>query len=104
MTKHMPELPQDHVWAGDAESRPPAQSPLLAGRRDASYWLLVDQLMHLGWYRLGRRAGTGHEWGFRYGHTVPDAPLDPDLTSAQERWITAVHEQTAMRRLLRELR
>jgi hypothetical protein len=103
MAKHEPELPTDHAWAGSAEWHPPAQASFLSGRSDASYWLLVDHLMHMGWYRLGQRPGSGREWGFRYGFTLPDHAADSALTATQERWITAAYEQTAMRRLLREV-
>lgn len=103
MAKHEPDLPTDHGRAGNAEWHSPAQTSLLAGRSDASYWLLVDHLMHMGWYRLGQRAGSAREWGFRYGFTLPDQTGDSALNAPQERWITAAYEQTAMRRLLREV-
>ena len=104
-----PDLPQDADWAGDTwpgdtAFQPPAPATFLAGRRDRSYWLLVDHLTHLGWYRLGRCAETGRAWGFRYGHTLPDRSGDAALTATNERWITAGYEKAAMRRLLRELR
>jgi hypothetical protein len=103
MAKHEPDLPNDDVWLGNAEWHSPAQTSLLAGRSDASYWLLVDHLMHMGWYRLGQRAGSGREWGFRKGFTLPDQAGDGTMNESQERWITAAYEQTAMRRLLREV-
>jgi hypothetical protein len=103
MAKHEPDLPTDHGWAGSAEWHPPTQTSFLAGRSDATYWLLVDHLMHMGWYRLGQRAGAAREWGFRYGFTLPDHAGDSGLNTSQERWIAAAYEQTAMRRLLREV-
>ena len=103
MAKHEPDPPPAHVWAGHTEWHPPAQTSFLTGRSDATYWLLVDHLMHMGWYRLGQRAGSAREWGFRYGFTLPDQTSDSALTTTQERWITAAYEQTAMRRLLREV-
>lgn len=103
MAKHEPDLPTDDVWPGKATWHSPAQTTLMAGRSDASYWLLVDHLMHMGWYRLGQRAGSAREWGFRYGFTLPDDSGDGTTTAPQERWIPAAYEQTAMRRLLREV-
>lgn len=103
MANRKPDLPQDHAWAENTEWRPPSETTFLNGRSDASYWLLVDQLMHLGWYRLGQRAGNEREWGFRHGFTLPDYGGDPTLGITQERWIPAFHEQTAMRRLLRDV-
>ncbi|MFN8662279.1 MAG: hypothetical protein U0075_10335 [Thermomicrobiales bacterium] len=103
MANHEPDLPQDHIWVGSSEWHPPTQATFLNGRRDATYWLLVDQLMHLGWYRLGQRPGNGREWGFRRGYTLPDSSGDSAPPARQERWIEAFYEQTAMRRLLRDV-
>jgi hypothetical protein len=66
---------------------------------DASYWKLVQQLMHLGWYRI--RTGPAQDpgkkrWGFREGHTI-------DGSDGQSRWVAARDEQTAMHILLSEL-
>jgi hypothetical protein len=60
---------------------------------DAPYWHLVQELMHLGWYRVG--PGPDYDpdrktWGFGEGH----------LTDAHRRqllWIPARDETTAMR-------
>ena len=103
MANRKPDLPQDSAWGTQSEWTPPTEATFLNGRRDAAYWLLVDQLMHLGWYRLGQRAGNAREWGFRRGYTLPDYGSDAVPGSPQERWISAFHEQTAMRRLLREV-
>jgi hypothetical protein len=103
LATHHLDLPQDADWPGDTTWRPAASATFLSGRRDRSYWLLVDHLMHLGWYRLGQRAGPARAWGFRRGYTLPDHAGDAALSETQERWITAVYEKTAMRRLLREL-
>ena len=90
---------EDASVGGSSAPRP----AFLSGRSDASYWLLVDQLMNPGWYRLGQRAGSEREWGFRYGYTIPDHAGDSAPSATQERWIRAFYEQTAMRRLLREV-
>lgn len=103
MAKHEPDLPTDDVWPGHPEWHSPAQTSLMTGRSDASYWLLVDHLMHMGWYRLGQRLGDAREWGFRQGFTLPDHAGDSTIMAPQERWIPAAYEQTAMRRLLREV-
>lgn len=72
---------------------------------ESEYWALVNQLMNLGWYRLGEGRDTaGKAWGFRAGHTLPvqghgsQPSPRPDV-----RWIVARSETSAMRRLLREL-
>ncbi|MCA9864364.1 MAG: hypothetical protein R2853_20185 [Thermomicrobiales bacterium] len=103
MAEHEPDLPVDAVLPGDTTWHSPAHTSLMSGRSDASYWLLVDHLMHMGWYRLGQRVGNSREWGFRKGFTLPDQAGDSDTAAPQERWITAAYEQTAMRRLLREV-
>lgn len=82
-------------------------APRYRHRIDTEYWLLVQQLMNAGWYRIGQdRDPARKQWGFRAGHTMPS----PSATSCgskprspEERWITANDEITAMRRLLREL-
>jgi hypothetical protein len=103
MASRKPDLPQDRTWAEYNTWTPPSETTLFNGRRDASYWTLVDRLMHLGWYRLGQRPGNDRVWGFRRGYTLPDHRSDPATSNSQERWIAAFHEKTAMRRLLREV-
>jgi hypothetical protein len=63
------------------------------------YWQLVDQLMRLGWVRVGPGAlhdGTPMTWGFREGHATTTQP---------ERlvWIPAHDELAAMHVLLWDL-
>ena len=63
---------------------------------ERGYWDLVEQLMHLGWYRVG--AGQDDElgrktWGFREGHLLDHPTQDPV-------WIPAPDEQAAMRIML----
>ena len=104
MATQAPDSPQlrERVDANPGRSSAPPPA-FLTGRSDAPYWLLVDQLMHLGWYRLGRRAEPEREWGFRYGFTLSDHAEEAALSVPQERWMRAMYERTAMRRLLREL-
>lgn len=63
------------------------------------YWELVDQLMRLGWVRIGPgalRDGAPMTWGFREGYATSTQP---------ERlvWIPAHDELAAMDHLLRDL-
>jgi hypothetical protein len=63
---------------------------------ERGYWDLVEQLMHLGWYRVG--PGQDDElgrkvWGFREGHLL-DHPRQSPV------WIPASDEQAAMRIML----
>jgi hypothetical protein len=63
---------------------------------EPGYWALVEQLMDLGWYRVG--PGQDDElgrktWGFREGHLL-DHPRQSPV------WIPAPDEQTAMRIML----
>jgi hypothetical protein len=58
----------------------------------STYWQLVEELMHFGWYREGqdlKRDRSGRTWRFREGHTTNDRP---------------VRELAAMRILVDELR
>ena len=60
---------------------------------EPGYWALVEQLMDLGWYRVG--PGQDDElgrktWGFREGHLL-DHPRQSPV------WIPAPDEQAAMR-------
>ena len=65
------------------------------------YWILVEQLMHQGWYRLnikGPRAdGDRVLWGFRQGHLL-DAPHEDPM------WIAAQDQCTAMSVLLNTIK
>jgi hypothetical protein len=77
-------------------------------RAEREYWALVNELMGLGWYRLGEgRDASGPAWGFRAGHTVSGTGCGGcsgrPARRPDERWIMAKSEITAMRRLLREL-
>jgi hypothetical protein len=59
---------------------------------ERGYWDLVEQLMHLGWYRVGagQEDGLGRKtWGFREGHLL-DHPRQSPV------WIPAPDEQAAM--------
>jgi hypothetical protein len=104
VARYKQERPQVRAWANGTDVRQLPQIAFLAGRSDAYYWVLVDQLMSLGWSRLGfRQTLAGRVWGFRLGYTLPDRPFTEDMAELQERWIKAAHEQVAMRRLLREL-
>jgi hypothetical protein len=63
---------------------------------EREYWDLVEQLTHLGWYRVG--PGQNDElgrktWGFREGHLL-DFPRQSPV------WIPALDEQAAMRIML----
>jgi hypothetical protein len=65
-----------------------------------AYWVLVDQLMQRGWYRVG--AGPRQEddclvWGFREGHLR-------DVGRCETLWVAAPDEATAMHLLETELR
>ena len=63
---------------------------------ERGYWDLVEQLMHLGWYRVGagQDDGLGRKtWGFREGHLL-DHPRQSPV------WIPAPDEQAAMRIML----
>jgi hypothetical protein len=72
---------------------------------ESEYWALVNQLMDLGWYRLGEGRDTaGRAWGFRAGHTLPVQAYGNQPTAGPEvRWIVAKSETCAMRRLLKDL-
>ena len=63
---------------------------------EREYWAMVEQLMHLGWYRVGpgKRDEFGRKtWGFREGHLL-DHPRQSTV------WIPAPDEQAAMRFML----
>jgi hypothetical protein len=65
-----------------------------------TYWQLVEQLMHFGWYREGQdraRDPGDRLWRFREGHTI-------DGRAASDLGIVAPNEREAMRILLAELR
>ena len=63
---------------------------------EKGYWDLVEQLMHLGWYRVGhgQKDELGRKtWGFREGHLLDHPTQNPV-------WIPAPDEQAAMRIML----
>jgi hypothetical protein len=75
---------------------PQEVSPMQRWTDERGYWDLVEQLMHLGWYRVG--SGKDDElgrkiWGFREGHLL-DHPRQSPV------WIPAPDEQAAMRIML----
>jgi hypothetical protein len=65
---------------------------------DEAFRELVQQLMNVGWYRVGHEERpTGVHWQFRQGHTL-------DASAGNERWIPAPNETAAMRILWDEVR
>ena len=75
---------------------PHEDSRMPHGLDERGYWDLVEQLMHLGWYRVG--PGQDDElgrktWGFREGHLL-DHPRQSPV------WIPAPDELAAMRIML----
>jgi hypothetical protein len=69
------------------------------GMTELTYWQLLDQLMRLGWFRVGPgapRDGPPMTWGFREG---PAMSIHPERLV----WIPAHDELAAMQFLLRDL-
>jgi hypothetical protein len=83
--------------------------PRLRYRIDPEYWSLVQRLMDMGWYRIGKGHDPSNKlWGFRAGHTTsflePTGCGAKPIAHPEERWIAAEDELRAMRQLLRDLR
>jgi hypothetical protein len=69
-------------------------------REHSTYWQLVEQLMHFGWYHEGqdlKRDRSGRSWRFREGHTI-------EGRTARALTILAPSEFEAMRLLADQLR
>jgi hypothetical protein len=95
--RHVAHRAANHGCAG-AGTAPEAEE--IMPHDPPTYWQLVEQLMHLGWYREGQdraRDPGGRCWRFREGHTI-------DGRAASDLGIVAASEGEAMRTLVAELR